>query len=169
MGKSLEQLRSRPIPTVRGVPVRVDEGSSRYIAVTDGGRQDRRRVENTEFALASSPWRYLNRLQAAVQKIPGLALITGSQNPFRHPRVGLMKNKSTPAPSAHQRIALSGTGLGDGPSTGNMTLHRVFHQCFPAQLSRPKTRPCLRRHDRLYLYKQCSFNGLELKHFNDAE
>ena len=115
--------------------------------MTNGVRHDRRRVGNADFALACSPWCYLNTLQVTVEKIPSLALITGSQNPFGHLGVGLMKNKVTPACSTHQRSALSGIGLRDEPSTGIMTLHRVFHWCLLEQVSRPKARTCLRRHD----------------------
>ena len=78
-----------------------------------------------DFALASLPWCYLDSLQVAVEKIPSLALIAGSQNPLGHLGVGLMKSKVTPAFST-QSIALSGIGLRDEQSTAS----RLFIESF---------------------------------------
>jgi hypothetical protein len=60
-------------------------------------------------------WSDLDALLVKREEIPGLAMVTVSQNPFGHREVGLMKIEDTPACSTRRERILAGIGLKHEP------------------------------------------------------
>jgi hypothetical protein len=108
---------------------KVDDASGMSVPGMDGVRQDRRSLGEADLDLFRSFWSDLNPLRGTIEKIPSLAAGTGSQNPFGHLGVRLMKIEITPACSTHQGSAFSGIGIRYERAKVAMTLHRVSHGC----------------------------------------
>jgi hypothetical protein len=85
-------------------------------------RHDQRGITDVDLTWVHCPRSDLNTTQVTVEKIPRFAVTTGSQNPFGHFGIGLMKTKITPTCATHDWRVFMGIGLGHKPSAEVMTL-----------------------------------------------